>query len=281
MSQKLLYILSAVLAIALSACTERIDIELDQTYTRLVVDGGITDEQGQHQVRLTLSTSYFHNQDVPAVRGARLHLSDGENTIPLAEASGGKGTYLLPRMFAAVPGRTYTLSIRLKENIRGAVNYYAETLMPDTRFRLDSIAMEYNDMYDFWLVKVYAFDPPTRDFYKFDTYLNGVNGNDTTSRTTATHDRFFNGMHTNGFAVAFFNGDILNAGDTISMVMSALTEDHYQFYNELQTESGFRNPLFSGPPANIRSNLQEGGLGYFYARKVKRAGLIVPNLRKK
>lgn len=281
MTRKLIYILSLAFTLAPAACTEQIDIELGRTYTRLVVDGGITDEQGQHQVRLTLSTSYFHNQDAPAVRGAKLQLSDGDKVYPLAEVKGGKGTYLLPRMFTAIPARNYTLSIRLKESIGGEVNYHADTEMPDTRFRLDSIAMEYNDAYDFWLVKVYAEDPPTRDFYKFDTYLNGINGNDTTSRTTSTHDRFFNGMNTNGFAVAFFDGDILYAGDTISMVMSALTEDHYQFYSELNSESGFRNPLFSGPPANIRSNLQEGGLGYFYARKVKRAQLIVPKLRKK
>lgn len=270
-----------ILLLAAAACTERIEIDLDESYARLVIDGGITNEQGQFQVRLSRSTSYFHNLPQPAVRGARLSLNDGRMNYPFTESAGGEGLYALPRNFTVVEGRSYELTISLKESIGGSTEYKARTRMPETSFRLDSIAMEYNGVYDFWLVKVYAEDPPTTDFYKFDTYLNGIFGNDTTSRTTSTSDRFFNGRNTNGFAVAFFDGPILNAGDTLTLVMSALTEDYYRFLSELNRESGFRNPLFAGPPANIRSNLVEGGLGYFYARKVRRTSLIVPDLRKR
>ncbi len=46
-----------------SACTERIDIDLDDTYTRLVVYGQIdSDDTARHMISLTESTSYFYNQ---------------------------------------------------------------------------------------------------------------------------------------------------------------------------------------------------------------------------
>jgi len=274
------YLMIIVLAIVFG-CTERIEIELDQTYTRLVVDGGITNEQAHHMVKLTTSTGYFYNQEPPAVKGAVVHLIHKGKAIYLNEMNGREGYYYLPTPFSGEPGETYELDIRLNREINRSTRYKAVAQMPTTDFRLDSIQMEYNQRFDFWLVKVFAQDPPTRDFYKFETYLNSIAGNDTTMRTTATPDRFFNGMNTNGFAVAFFDGEILSAGDTITLVMSAVTEDYYNFYSELRRESGFRNPLFAGPPANIRSNIKEGGLGYFSARKIARTRVIVPDWRKK
>jgi hypothetical protein len=268
-----------LLWVALTQCTERIEIELDQSFTRLVIDGGLTNDSAHHMVRLTTSTGYFVNQEPPPVKGANIVFNDGIKQFTLNELNDQPGYYAFPVKYALTPGTTCRIYIKLKESVGGVQNYSATTQMADTRFRLDSIQMEYNERFDFWLVKVYALDPPTKDFYKFDTYLNGINGNDTVSRSTATPDRFFNGNYTNGFAVAFFEGELLTTGDTITLAMSAITEDFYNFYSELRSESGFRNPLFAGPPANIRSNLVEGGLGYFWTRNVQRVSLIVPGLR--
>ena len=264
-----------------AACTERIELELDQTFTRLVVDGGISNEPAHHMVRLTTSTGYFFNQEPPAVRGAIVHLVHGDKRILFSELTASGGYYALPALFKAKPGETYQLDIKLSRGVGGASQYSATAEMPTTEFQLDSIQMEYNERFDFWLVKVYALDPPSRDFYKFETFLNSIAGNDTTMRTTATPDRFFNGRNTNGFSVAFFDGELLAAGDTITLAMLAITEDYFNFYSELRSESGFSNPLFAGPPANIRSNIEEGGLGYFSARKVARTRVIVPDWRKK
>jgi hypothetical protein len=280
--QTRLICLSMIIFLGLGyACTEIIEIELDDTLTRLVIDGGVTSEKGHHLVRLSRSVSYFYNQEPPPVEGASLSITDGTQSFRMIEMDKTPGVYVTREKIAAVPGKTYLISVELREPVNNASSYKATAHMPSTLFRLDSIQMEYNPTFDFWLVKVYAFDPPSRDFYRFDTFLNGINGNDTTSRTIATPDRFFNGKNTNGFAIAFFEGDILNAGDTITTIMSALHEDYYNFYSELTEEAGSKNPLFSGPPANIRSNLREGGLGYFSARIVKKTSLLVPDLRKK
>lgn len=268
----------ALLLIACS-CTERIEIELDRSEVRLVVDGSITDESAHHLIRLTTSSGYFDNNEPPPVRGANVRLIHNNKSIALNELTGQSGYYALPTAVKGEPGQTYQLDIKLNREIGGSSRYTAEAVMPTTDFRLDSTQIEYNDRFDFWLVKVYARDPVTKDFYKFETYLSGINGNDTTMRTTATPDRFFNGKNTNGFAVAFFEGELLMAGDTLTTVMSAISEDYLNFYTELRSESGFNNPLFAGPPANIRSNLKEGGLGYFTARRVQRTILIVPPWR--
>jgi len=47
----------------ISSCTEKIEVELDETYTRLVVDGQLTsDDRVIHKILLSESTSYFYNQ---------------------------------------------------------------------------------------------------------------------------------------------------------------------------------------------------------------------------
>lgn len=277
--RKILLYLAILMYGSWISCTERIEIELDEEDVRLVVEGSISNEHVNHSVRLTQSTSYFYNQEPPAIRGARVVLNDGNRDITLVERAGDPGFYFTPMLFSGQPGATYKLDIELPEAISGSATYTAEATMPDSKFVLDSIGIEYNRDFDFWLVKVYAQDPPTVDFYRFDTYLNGLNGNDTTSRAVATHDRFFNGRNTNGFAIAFYDGEILSPGDTITMIMSAISEDYYYFYSELVDESGFQNPLFSGPPANIRTNIIGGGLGYFYARQVRKARLYVPEVK--
>ena len=64
-------ILLLMLGLIISACTERIDIELDDTYTRLVVDGQLSDDSTITQsILLTESTSYFYNQPPPPVSNA-------------------------------------------------------------------------------------------------------------------------------------------------------------------------------------------------------------------
>lgn len=262
-------------AALLSSCTEQIDLELDSSFIRLVVDGGVTNQRGNHMIRLTTTTDYFYTQEPPAVKGARILLQSKERDILLAEFENLPGYYLLPEPYKGIPGSNYTLKIELKEAIGGSVNYSAEAYMPETDFRLDSIRIEYNDRFDFWLVSVYAQDPPSTDYYKFDTYVNAAEGQDAISRTVATPDRFFNGQNTNGFNIAFFDGKQIKPGDTITTVMSALSADYFNFISELRNESGFNNPLFSGPPANVRSNLNPGGLGYFYARKVQETQRIV------
>ncbi|HPM92458.1 MAG TPA: hypothetical protein PKZ74_06565, partial [Bacteroidales bacterium] len=47
-----------------------------------------------------------------------------------------------------------------------------------------------------------------------------------------------------------------------------ITEEFYDFVMTLQSETGFQTPLFSGPPANVKSNLSNGAVGFFTAYSV-------------
>lgn len=268
--------LAMILVIFVYGCTERYDIELDDSFTKLVVDGQITTDTLSHTISLTTSSAYFSNQEPPVVSGAEVFLDDGHEKIKLVETPHGSGIYATPPHYYGIPGRTYTLEINLNEQIGGTSYYTAKSTMPHSAFSLDDIELELQERFDYWIVKLFAYDPPTTDFYKFDIEVNGTSFTDTAYRAMVIDDVLFNGKIIKGMGVLFLRRDEIKPGDTIKFMMSAIPRDYYNFFNELRSESGgFSNPLFSGPPANIRSNIEEDGLGFFVAYKSKSIHHIV------
>ena len=51
-----------LLILMLGACTERITVELDETYTRIAVDGRITTDSTFQEITLTKSADYFYRR---------------------------------------------------------------------------------------------------------------------------------------------------------------------------------------------------------------------------
>jgi len=266
---QLLFAIVSFLLIIVS-CTEHMDLKLDSTFTRLVVEGAITTDTGRHQVRLSKTTDFYYSGRPPAVSGATVKISDGVQVIELHENPEGSGIYETVTDFWGEVGRTYTLMIELEEEIGGYSVYTASCLIRPT-VQPDSIQVVFQPAWGdgFWEVKLYAHDPPTNDFYKLLIYINDRLVNDSLHKVFALDDRLFNGNYTNGIGVAFLNAqredNRLVAGDVVTLMTANLTEEYTRFIWTARSESGFNTPLFSGPPANVRGNVSNGAIGFFAA----------------
>jgi hypothetical protein len=275
------YLLPALLSLLLFSCVERIDIPLDDSYTRLVVDGAITTDTLAHTVSLSKTTSYYYNQPAPPVTGALLKISDGTEIYLLAEDS--PGVYRTDPTVCGVPGKTYTLSIRLAEQIGGYTDYEASAeLYPVSH--LDSVSLAFHPDWDedgMWEVKCFVQDPPTEDFYRFLISKNREMLTDTLDEWFVTDDRFFNGNYAYGAPIAYLrqheNDEILIKGDTVFVEMNSIGSAYANFIWEAQAEVQGSNPLFSGPPANVKGNIDNGAIGFFAAYSLSRAYTIVPD----
>jgi len=263
---KVLLMISALFFMAAS-CTERIDIELDDSYARLVVEGIITTDSTPHFIKLTKTSSYYYSEKPPAVSNAVVTIDDGESTITLSESE--PGVYQTPLHYKAIPGRTYKLNISLDSPISGQQNYSAQSYCYPGLV-LDSIKAVYRDDISskgYYEIKCYAQDPPTKDFYMFRIYRNGVLLSDSLNKVLVTDDRFFNGNYTNGIGVGFLDQsnplEKVEPGDQMSVESSRITEEYYTFVMQLQMQSGFQTPLFSGPPSNISGNISHDAIGFF------------------
>jgi hypothetical protein len=261
-----------------NSCTEKIDIDLGTTYTRFVVDGVITTDTMAHYVKLTKSIDYYSQTDVPAVSNATVTINDGFETVMLEESDSITGLYLTPEDYFGVPERNYQLNIELEEAINGQTSYSASSKLNPVA-PIDSIKVVYKEEWEAWELQLFATDPIAVNFYMFDVYKNGKLLTDTIDEVGISDDKYFNGNFTYGAAVYYFSKDNpdeeLFPGDSIKLRMAGITSEYYTFVVDVMNETfEFRNPLFSGPPANISTNISNGGMGFFTAFAVSYATTI-------
>ena len=280
--KKINIIFSAILLIILNACTEKIDIKLDDTYTRLVVDGCITTDTAFQQVRLSTTTNYYYNQQPPAVTGATVVLSDGTNEYVMKETvPGSSGIYQTQNKIAGETGKTYTLKVNLPEAINKHTDYSASSVLHPVA-KLDSTGLEFHEDWGkagFWVVKCYATDPGgIKNYYLFNVYRNGKLLSDTINKVVISDDILFDGNFTYGIGTFYLDNNRpeqqLRPGDTVTLEMSGITQEYYNFVSEVQ-QAGFNIPFFSGPPANVSTNISPDAVGFFTAYSSSRASVIV------
>lgn len=251
--------------ILMSACTEKIDISLDESSSKIVIEGSITNELKEHQVRITRSTGYLDEHPTPEMAGARVVLSDGFNEIQLTEVS--TGVFKTIPAMAGICGRTYTLKVYVNE-AEYVAQSYLRPVVP-----LDSIQITKADMPldpgQVWETgKIYynlgAFMQEPGDqvnFYMLDACRNGVLVNDTLSKKRFVDDVIINGSYVTGMSAIQVDAV---PGDSVTLNMYSVNKDFYQFLFAIYQSAMTGNP-FAGTPANVQTNFSGGAYGFFWA----------------
>lgn len=272
-----------MVALGLFSCTERIDIQLDEMkYARLVVEGGISTDTTEHTVKLTKTAGYFDQRPPEPVTGARVIISGSSETYELTEIPSNSGIYRTSPDAFGKAGEEYHLRIELNEPIGGFKVYEAKSrIFPINT--IDSIGLRFHPSWGrngFWEVKCYVWDPPTEDYYMFQTLINGRITTDSIKHFFVVNDQFFNGNYSNGIGVNFLDQSLdyekIQPGDTITLKALRLTKEHAEFIWQVQDEIRYQTPLFSGPPANVKGNISNGAIGFFGGWSVSSASAVVP-----
>jgi hypothetical protein len=261
-----------LITVVISSCTEEIDLDLKHTAPMLVVEGFITTDTMTHYVRLTKSGDFFADVQMPGIKGAKVSIFDGERNYEMIESENLPGFYLTDDNYHGIPGRTYHLKIENVDINEDGIKetYTAESyLNPVTN--VDSIKLEYEDTWELWKVLLYAKEPDrdTIDYYMFSLIVNDTLYTDQLTEVTIADDRFLDGNYANGVWVHSiyinYDEDDLVPGDTVTLRMSGISPEFFDYVMALQEETRTKIPLFSGPPANLPGNISNGALGYFTA----------------
>ena len=281
------YIKSLIIILLISAlvvsCTEKFDVELDSSYVRLVVDGSITTDTVEQTVILSSTSSYYYNQPSPMVTGATVSITDGAFVYELSETE--PGVYKTDPSVNGIDGHTYTLNIKLESPIGGFSDYTATSkLNPVTK--LDSISLLFHPEWSkngIWEVKCYVLEPPTVDFYRFLISRNNHMLTDSLREWFVTDDKLLNGNYTNGIGIGYLDQGSpdqgLKEGDIITVTVNNIGKGYFDFITDAQAELRGSNPLFSGPPANVKGNISNGAIGYFAAFSVTRSSAYTPAVK--
>jgi hypothetical protein len=264
--------ISFLLILLLAAsCTEKITINTGETYVRFVVDGHVSTDTTAYQVTLTKTADYFYNAPSPKVVDASVVLFDGDSTYSLHETQPGiSGIYTTGPSFYGKIGKTYTLSVQLPSAIAGKTSYSANCALLHVA-RLDSTLAVLHPEFGkdgAWEIRAYAQDPGNEvNYYMFNLYRNGALMTDSIQKVRVSDDKLINGSYFDGAVMFLSNSredEKLVPGDRITLVMSGITKEYYDFVQQVQV-SGFNIPFFTGPPANIIGNINNGGIGFFSA----------------
>lgn len=280
-------------SLIMSSCTEDIELDYKSSYPRLVVEGVITDQKTPHYVRLEVSSDFYINKPSPPVTGATITINDGETDYRLVEtedeAGVSKGFYFLPPEFeAGVVGRTYTLQIEdVDINGDGKMESYSASSILNPVSPIDSIDMTYEESHGEkrWPLQLYSQEPlATEDYYAFKVYKNQELISDKLSETIVASDQFIEGNYINGLEVQSLleeddegekSDEAPEVGDWVTLEMAGITMEYHDFIDAVQRETGMSIPLFSGPPANVPTNISNGAVGFFTAYSITRDSILV------
>ncbi|SMO75269.1 protein of unknown function [Saccharicrinis carchari] len=265
-----------IILLSLVSCTEEIDRKFKTGKPQLVVDGFFTDQQQDHFVKLSLSSSFLSNKPNPPLSGAQLSLSDGYSEIILNELSDQVGTYRIPKSYRGIYGRTYTLKIAgIDIDSNGTDESYVASNTLNPVVNIDSIALVWSSArgQKQWQVLLYSREPEeTTDYYAFGLFLNDKWITPKLSDLEYAEDKFYNGNDIVGAWVQSVveedtDGEatehILKEGDWVKLEMQNINKDYFDFILAVDAETGIKVPLFSGPPANVPTNISNGGRGFF------------------
>jgi len=249
-----------------TACTETIDLELNEgDNEKLVVDAWITNELKTSKVKLSLSTSYFHNEKAPVVTDAIVEIQAANETYTLNHQ--GDGIYSLPAHYQGEVGQTYELKITHKDK-----TYTASATMNRVA-PIDDVDYFYDPEYEEYEILLFSQELAGEgDAYLFKTFKNGTLMADTLANTEFVDDEFLDGNYIDGAVLGY--GDF-EVGDTITVETWSISGEAYDFFTAISLETAWRGGIFDTPPANTPTNMEGGALGFFNASAVERNFVVI------
>ena len=268
----------------LNSCTEDFVLDPGQTQARLCVEGYITTDTTKHIVRLTKSRGLNDTTQFAGISNANVSITDGSAVFTLTEDPAKKGTYYTAPTVYGVPGKTYTLNINNVDiNNDGIMETYTAQSQLNGVNPIDSFTIFYNNREEHmkgWSLNLYAWDKGGgRNFYLIKARQNGKLLTDSVYKYSFADNLGFEGKYYGGFQAYFIQentGTKIKKTDTITLEMSGITEDYYNFIVDYITEYYPKVPIFSGPSANITTNIEpkKNTIGFFAAYSIQRKSRV-------
>ncbi|WP_400192376.1 DUF4249 domain-containing protein [Hymenobacter sp. B81] len=272
--KRFLFLLTILAAgLPFSSCTEVIDVDLPAPEPQLVVEGNITDQPGPYSIRLSKTGAYFADQELPAVRGAELVLTDNEgHRETLRETA--PGLYQSSQLQGKIGGQ-YVLTIRAEGQ-----EYRAATEIKRIP-NIDSFTQQRKQNEPGWEDGYYVLYngpelPGVGDYYRFKLYQNDTLRNDP-DELVVTSDELVDGKYIGNLELTDRG---FRVGDRVRIELLSLPRDYFYFLNEMFTQIN-NVGLFAAPPANVRTNVLNTNpagpkaVGYFAGTAVRTASLVI------
>ncbi|MES2864848.1 MAG: DUF4249 domain-containing protein [Bacteroidota bacterium] len=254
-----------VISFAFISCEDVVDVDLNKSEPKLVIDASIKWEKGtsgnEQVIRLTTTGDYFNNT-VPVANGAIVTITDSSNTIFNFIEDGITGNYKCAN-FNPVLNGVYTLSV----TYNGQTYSSTDKLYPVPT--ITTIEQDLNGITGNEIELKFNFqDNGAEENYYLEEYkvpfrpfpLLGV-----------FDDEFTNGNEMFSLII----DEDLATGQNINFTLHGISERYHNYMNILiGISGGLSNGPFSTPPATVKGNIinqtntSDYPLGYFRLSEV-------------
>ncbi len=260
--RRLLHCAMILLVASLASCTERIEINTRDAAPHLVIYGRMTSVLEMQMIRITRSAGFFSGLPPEGISGAEVTITSDNTFMRFLEDSSEPGTYRSPESTMAVPGKTYTLDVKVDFYGDGQLRHYTATSYTPEPARIEGIGLASSDIYrNTVTVFITAELPRQTDNHYFSIHVWRDNRmmDDSLGRFTLFNSESFTGsrlVDVPCFLLDQENPDSrLLPGDYITVGLDAITDLYADFLTQARSESSASIPFFSGPPANVITNI--------------------------
>nr|WP_294926658.1 DUF4249 domain-containing protein [uncultured Flavobacterium sp.] len=257
--KKAILILVFFISLFFTSCEEVVDVDVNTTAPKLVIEAAINWRKGtsgaQQTIKLTTTTGYFE-EEIPIVSGAVVYVKNSANEQFNFTEVPNSGRYVCNNFKPVING-TYTLTVISNGNTYTA----SETLKSITP--ITNITQTYAGDLAGIVVRAFYKDPADVDNYYLYRY---VYSNKVTSTYYVDEDEFYQGNEF--FSVS--DDEDLKAGDGIEITHYGISKQYYNYMNILVSIAGSNiGGPFQSPPATVKGNIinttdkSNYPLGYF------------------
>jgi hypothetical protein len=253
--------------LALVSCTKEIDVDLNSSNPKLVVEANIYEGTGPFYVQLTRTVNFDESNTFPADTNALVIISnDLLQTDTLLEVSPG---IYQTQSIQGIANHNYSLYIQTQNG-----NVYTSDCYLNPGVVLDTVTY-FSQSGGFGGDPVYLFTPVFNDiagtdnYYKFVLYSNGAK----LDYISVSLDDAFEGVTNNRPLI--FRGPEVAPGVMVTVELQSISSEIYEYYFSFLQLSSF-GPNQSASPSNPVSNIEGTDvLGYFNAYSYTRKSVII------
>ena len=256
------------------SCTEIIDLELKKgDNLKLVVDAWISNTDYDQIITLSLSTDYFDLETPTEAEGATVSVSSSRRTYTFTERN--PGSYYMDDRFDGMVGETFTLNIDYNGESYTAshdmnrvpeiedINYVLYEEADSTKTQRPGLNP---DNHDEWDIHATIQEIPGKgDYYYFGNYEKSAGPQTNLYLGEYTDDEFFDGAYIEDSYVTY---GFFEPGDVIITQIFSISEEVYDYFTAVDNQTDFRGFIFDSPPANVTTNISNGGKGFFIVSAV-------------
>lgn len=260
------------------SCDKAVVLDLEQMPSQVVIEGLVTNQPKYQFVKVSRTAGFYESGETPRVTDATVVIADDLgsqiNYVHNPNNNPDSSGYYLPAVpFVGSVGRTYTLTVVVDgESYTAADKLFNVTSIDSLTYQINFDEEEDpKEEGKFYEVLMFAKEPQeTDDYYLFKFYRND------SLKIYEPSDIYFADDKTLGEEINGVPSPVFFAQeDSARVEMYSLSRNGFVFYSDLFNLLNNDGGMFSPPPANSRTNLSNGALGFFQASAVYISGIRI------